>query len=197
VRKLLVERYVHGMGREIGRELRIVPATLYRFKKGGQMHSKEKLASMREFLLRERSDPQVPIRALLVQSLSRRVVSASDVARRFRLHRSTVSRFKAGTLPFPTEQLEELEAYLRTHLAQTAGEPRIATPPVRKLPRPGRRTPRPRGERATRRASGATGSPLRVVLIELATRFAEALIEVVRLEPLRELFAAPSREGRS
>ena len=40
----------------------------------------------------------------------------------------------------------------------------------------------------------AIGSPVRVVLVELATRFAEALIEAVLRERLRELPALASQE---
>jgi len=177
VRALLRKRFAYGMGREIARELGVVDDAVYYFKSGEKPFPTEKLASLQQILMR----PPPPSRPVP----KRRTPPPGKAERRFRLHRSTVSRFKNGTLPFPLEQIEELEAYLRPLLARSAGEPGAAHPPVPELPPSARVTRRPRREHAARRAGGARGSAVRVVLVELATRFAEALIEAVQLELLR------------
>jgi transcriptional regulator with XRE-family HTH domain len=186
VRALLVKRHVYGMGLEIGKELGIAPHALHSFKRGRRRFSKEKLAALRAFLMRERSDPQIPVRELLLECLLSGHVSGSEVARRFGLNRSTVSRFKDGELSFPAERLEELAAYLRARSPKSASGARIALRSEGRSPSPALMAPLGK-KRAAPRDVGAFSPPLRTVLADLAIRFASGLIRAALSEPLAEL----------
>ncbi len=189
VRALLFQRWQHGLGLALGKELNVSNHHVSAFKRGVRPFPAAKLRALREALLRANPDRQSDVRRLFVRRLAQGRVRAADVARAYGIHRSTVSRFQGGTLPFPVERLEEFEAYLKAlprdrSVKRWTGRERYAPTRQRNAKVAETEGPRP---------PVAEQTHLRRIVEEMARRFAGAILEVVATEPLGDVVRSARR----
>ena len=114
VRALLVPRYNRVLSHEIADAIDVPHAWVMRFKGGEFPLPQDKLRLLRAFLGREAPSElaQRRCRELLAACLAEKRVRSAELARRFGVSRSVVSRFKDGLLAFPVSKLAALEKYL-------------------------------------------------------------------------------------